>query len=101
LAFMEEKRKRTEARRIEIEIGILKARAELVPKDLAVRQASFLLISLRSALLSIPGRISRDLEGKNAAAIEAALGTEIRRALNEIKDLPLRVGDKNWMQRIK
>jgi len=101
LEFVEEKKLQVIARRRETEIRNAQRKRELIPRALVVRQASFLVISLRQRLLAIPAQHARDLLSvDDERELARRLDAIVRDALSEISDMPLRVGDENWMQRL-
>jgi hypothetical protein len=87
----------------EIEVSLAQKRGELISKSLATKQAAFLLISMRDALLRLPQQISRDIAscGGDISKIEMVLSKAVRAALTELKDLPSRVADKDWMSKVR
>jgi hypothetical protein len=101
LQFVEEKKLQTIARRRETEIRNAQRKRELIPWALVVKQAAFLVISLRQRLLAIPAQHARDLlnvddEREMALRLEAI----VRSSLDEIAQMPLRVTDERWLERL-
>lgn len=85
----------------ERELRIARAKKELIPREHCIRQATFLVIALRQRLLAIPAQHARELlniadEREMARRLDAI----VRDALSEIAELPLKVSDERWMQRL-
>jgi hypothetical protein len=75
-------------------------RGQLISKDLAVKQASFLMISLRQRLLNLSSHTHK-LVGLDADAMRKALREIAISTLNEIKNLPSAVSDPNWLRKLE
>ena len=75
-------------------------RGQLISKDLVVRQAGFLMVSLRQRLLNLPVHahklVGLDANGMRKALREIAIST-----LNELKDLPQAVSNPNWLRTLE
>ena len=71
-------------------------RGQLIFKDLAVKQASFLMISLRQRLLNLPSHAHK-LVGLDADQMRKALREIAVSTLNEIKDLPKTI-EPGWLE---
>lgn len=102
LQFVEEKKLQTIARRRETEIRNAQRKRELIPRELVVKQAAFLVISLRQRLLAIAAQHARDLldiadEREMAWRLEAI----VRDALDDFAQMPLRVSDEHWIERLE
>ena len=86
------------AKNLREQMLLSKARDELILKELVVKQGAYLLVSLRQRVLSVPDNLCRKLvnipDPKQARMIlrEAMLAL-----LNELKDLPSKVVDPNWL----
>ena len=80
---------------------LAKARGELVLRDLVERQAAYLLISMRQRMLAVPQSYACRLAGltdpHEAAQVLRAAMLE---CLDELKDLPARVTDASWLERV-
>jgi hypothetical protein len=76
-------------------------RGQLISKDLAaVKQASFLMISLRQRLLNLSSHTHK-LVGLDAKAMRKALREIAISTLNEIKNLPSAVSDPHWFKNLE
>ena len=76
-------------------------RGELIEKSLVERQAAYLLVALRQAILNIPQTWCRWLMGINDAAQVSRILREMAIAiLGEIKDLPAKVTNPDWLDEI-
>jgi hypothetical protein len=101
LQFVEAKKLQVVARRRETEIRNAQRKRELIPRTLVVRQASFLVISLRQRLLALSAQHARELLNiSDEREIARCLDAIVRNALSEIAELPLKVSDERWMQRL-
>ena len=101
LQFVEEKKLQVIARRRETEIRNATRKRELIPRVLVLKQAAFLVISLRQRLLAIAAQHARELlnvsdEGEMARRLDAI----VRDALSEIAELPLKVTDERWIEKL-
>ena len=75
-------------------------RWQLISKDLAVKQASFLMIALRQRLLNLSSHTHK-LVGLDADAMRKALREIAISTLNELKDLPSAVSDPDWLAKVE
>jgi hypothetical protein len=83
------------------EAKLMTMRGELISRQHVTRQAAFLVISLRQRLLALSAQHARELlnvadEREMALRLDAI----VRDALSEIADLPLKVSDPDWMQKL-
>ena len=77
-------------------------RGELIEKSLVERQAAYLLVALRQAILNIPQTWCRRLMGINGAAQVSRILREMAISiLGEIKDLPHKVTNPDWLDEIE
>ena len=81
-------------------IAIAERRGELlISKDLVTRQAQFILICLRQAVLNFPTRYARRAVGivdeQQAKAILTRAAYEF---LNELADFPSKIRDPDWLK---
>ena len=77
-------------------------RGEVVSKALVERQAAYLLVALRQRILSIPQTYSRRLLGINdVKEMNANLREMSLSMLEELRHLPERVIDPNWLQTLE
>jgi hypothetical protein len=92
----------TRALRLRNEMLLAKARGELITKQLVERQAAYLLVALRQRIMSMPSTYARRMvnlpDTKAAAAVLKEIAISV---LDEIKDLPSRVSDPNWLQTLE
>ena len=73
-------------------------RGELIEKRLVDRQAAYLLVALRQATLNVPQTWCRRLMGLNDAAQVSRILREMALSiLGEIKDLPAKVTNPDWL----
>jgi hypothetical protein len=102
LEFVEEKKLQVIARRRETEIRNAQRKRELIPRELVVKQAAFLVISLRQRLLAIAAQHARELVNiADEREMTLRLEAIVRDALDEIAQMPLRVSDERWIERLE
>jgi hypothetical protein len=83
------------------EMQLAERRGELIEKRLVERQAAYLLVALRQAILHTLQTYCRRILGlKDAAEASRVLREMAVSVLNEIKDLPDKVVDPNWLSTI-
>ena len=76
-------------------------RGELIEKKLAFAQLSYLLISLRSGLLALPGAVAPRLANMDDVhAISEILRGEVLRCLEAVAELPSKVTDPHWLETV-
>jgi hypothetical protein len=84
------------------EMNLAERRDELIEKRLVEQQAAYLLVALRQRILQVPQTWCRRLMGVNDAAKVSKILREMAVSiLNEIKDLPARVTDPNWLATVE
>jgi hypothetical protein len=75
---------------------------ELIEKSLVEQQAAYLLVALRQRILSVPHTYARRILGlADAAQASKVLKEMALSLLNEIKDLPAKVTDPNWLDTLE
>lgn len=76
-------------------------REQLIEKRLVEQQAAYLLVALRQAILNTPQTYCRRILGlKDAAEASRILREMAVSVLNEIKDLPNKVTNPDWLESI-
>jgi phage terminase Nu1 subunit (DNA packaging protein) len=99
--FVRKRIKRTEALTVSVELELARARGELIERDLAVKQLQYLMVTTRQRLLAIPTSLARQLQHKeDIREIHGILQRAIYEALNELKDLPNKVTDPHWLEKM-
>jgi hypothetical protein len=74
-------------------------RGALIEKKLVELQAAYLLIALRQRILALPSACAPRLVGlSDEHTIREALKSAVLALLKEIKDLPSKVTDPNWLE---
>jgi hypothetical protein len=63
-------------------------RGELIERDTAVRQASYLIIAVRQHMLALAGVLPRKLVGRSEHEMKQAIDSAVRACLNELAELP-------------
>jgi hypothetical protein len=80
---------------------LLELKGELVSKKHVTKQAAFLVLSLRARLLAIASKHARELsEISDEREMAWRLDAIVRSSLDEIADMPLRITDPDWMQKL-
>jgi hypothetical protein len=80
---------------------LLELKGELVSKKHVTRQASFLVLSLRARLLAIPAQHASELvKITDERELQSRLDSILRVALDEIAEMPLRVTDERWLEKL-
>jgi hypothetical protein len=89
----------TKCKTAEMELGT--ARGKLIEKDLATRQAAYLLIAMRRSLLALPAKMRRKFgEERFPHEMVTACQGLITEALNEAAQLPQSV-EPGWLERLE
>jgi hypothetical protein len=101
LQFVEEKKLQVIARRRETKIRNAQRKRELIPRALVVKQAAFLVISLRQCLLAIAEEPRELLNISDEREMARRLDAIVRDALSEIADMPLRVSGEHWLEKLE
>ena len=84
------------------ETAAAERRGELIAKSLVEKQAAYLLVALRQKILNLPQTYARRMVGlKDAAQASKMLREMAISVLNEIKDLPSKVVDRDWLEKIE
>jgi hypothetical protein len=86
--FVEEKTRAAEVQRNLREVDLARRRRELISRDMAQRQASFLLVIFRERLLARARKLPRKLVGKSAHEMKLILHEDACEYLNELEQLP-------------
>ena len=88
--FRRERAAHEKIRRIEREANLARMRGELISRDEAQRQASYLVTELRQKMLLLPARISHklDLDAPLRHKTKLELDAAIHAALDEFSQLP-------------
>ena len=82
-------------------MAIAERREQLIEKRLVERQAAYLLVALRQAILNVPQTWCCRLMGLNDAAQVSRILREMAFSiLGEIKDLPAKVTNPRWLEEI-
>jgi hypothetical protein len=80
---------------------LAKARGELILRDLVEKQAAYLLIAMRQRMLAVPQAYAGRLVGlTDAHEASQILRAAMIECLDELKDLPARVTDASWLERV-
>ena len=78
-----------------------RSKRELIPRALVLKQSAFLVLSLRARLLAIPAQHARELLGiSDEHEMMKRLEAIVRSTLETLADMPLKVSDPDWMQKL-
>ena len=102
--YLVERNEMMRLKRMREELLLAKERDQLIEKELAIKQLSYLMISMRQKLLAIAPKVgNRFGREKNFSVREVVEYVEraVHEALNELADLPLKVTDRDWMKRLE
>ena len=101
LAYTREKERAARSKRLESELRIAKAKRELIPRELVLKQSAFLVLSLRARLLALPAQHARELLNvADEFEMTLRLDSIVRSTLETLADLPLRVTDERWLEKL-
>lgn len=100
--FVISKTEQTEVRTMAFRLDLARIRGDVIEKKLAVKQLSYMLIAMRQQITSIPTSYARRfLHKEDIKEVYKILEEMTHRILNEIKDLPQKVVDPNWMDNME
>jgi hypothetical protein len=100
--FTFERTKAVITRRKQDEMLLAKARGELIAKDLVEKQAAYLLVAMRQKILGLPLTYARRLTNlTDVAQVHKVLKELAIALLNELRDLPQKVTDPNWLRELE
>ena len=100
--YLEQRNRQMRHKAMAAELLLAKARGAVIPKTLVERQASYLLVSLRQRILAVPDNLCRKLVNiPDPAKTRAMLRESMLALLGELADLPAKVVDPNWLQKIE
>jgi hypothetical protein len=89
------------AKNLTAEMQLAERRDELIEKHLVKAQAAYLVVALRQRILSLPQHARNFLGLTDAAQASKILRELAISILNEIKDLPTKVTDPNWLETLE
>ena len=95
--YLEIRNQQMRAKAFLAEMAAAVRRGELVEKKLVTAQAQYLFVAMRQKILNLPQTYARRLVGLNNREIAQVLQEAAHSMLNEIKDLPSKVTDPNWL----
>ena len=80
---------------------LLEMKGELISKKHVTKQAAFLVLSLRARLLAIPAQHAGELLNiSDEHEMQGKLDSIVRVTLETLADLPLKVSDEHWLERL-
>jgi hypothetical protein len=81
---------------------LARSRGELILKTLVQRQATFLLAAMEQTIMDLPLTYARRILGLTDVAQAHKVLKELTISmLNELKDLPSKVADSNWLAELE
>jgi hypothetical protein len=81
---------------------LAKARGELLLKTLAAKQAAYLQAAMRQTIMAVPLIYARRILNLSDAAQAHRILKELSISLlNELRDLPQKVTDPNWLRTLE
>jgi hypothetical protein len=81
------------------EMALEERRGELISKEIVVRQAAFIFVSLRQAVLNFPSRYAyRILDIADPRQAKEVLAQAAHEFLSELAGFPERVIDPHWIE---
>jgi hypothetical protein len=100
--YLEIRNRQIRAKAFMAETVAAERRSELIAKSLVETQAAYLMVALRQTILNLPQTYARRMVGLKDAAQAAKMLREMAiSVLNEIKDLPSKVVDGNWLEKVE
>jgi hypothetical protein len=100
--YLEIRNAQMRTKNLTAEMILAERRGELIEKKLVEQQAAYLLVALRQAILNVPQTWCRRLMGLNDAAQVSRILREMALSLlGEIKDLPSKVTNPEWLDEIE
>jgi hypothetical protein len=85
-----------------VEMQLAERRGELIEKRLVEQQAAYLFIAFRQKILALPHTHARKMVGLGDAQQAAKALKELAVSLlNEIRELPAKVTDPNWLDTLE
>jgi hypothetical protein len=100
--YLEIRNRQMRAKAFMAETVAAERRSELIAKSLVETQAAYLMVALRQTILNLPQTYARRMVGLKDAAQAAKMLREMAiSVLNEIKDLPSKVVDGNWLEKVE
>ena len=100
--YLEIRNRQMRTKALTAEMQLAERRGELIAKSLVEKQAAYLLVALRQKILNLPQTYARRMVGfKDTAQASKMLREMAISVLNEIKDLPSKVVDRNWLDKVE
>jgi hypothetical protein len=82
-------------------VNLAVRRGQLIDKDLAHKQAQYLLINMRQKMLTAPDACGKVLNLSDPYQAKAILKEMMVATLHEIRNLPQAVSDQNWLETLE
>ena len=97
--YLEIRNRQMRAKAFMAETAAAERRGELISRKLVEFQAAYLLIAMRQRILRLPAECAPQLVGlADVHEIRMVLESAARALLDELKDLPSKVTDPNWLE---
>ena len=98
-AYLEERNRKLRAQAFLAEAAAKEKAGELLSKDLVIRQAQYIIICLRQAILNFPTRYARHVLGlSDAQQATAVLTKAAHEFLTELSNFPEKIIDPSWLE---
>ena len=99
--YLEIRNRQMRAKALTAEMEGAARRGELIERKLVEFQASYLLLAMRARMLAVPQAYAGRLVGlADPHEASQVLRQAMIECLDELKDLPARVTDKSWLERV-
>jgi hypothetical protein len=100
--FVSRKIEQTEVRTMAFRLDLARIRGDVIEKKIVEKQLAYMLIAMRQQVLAIPtGYARKFLHKSDVKEIYKILEEMCHRILNEIKDLPRKAINPNWIEELE
>ena len=100
-AWRQERIAHERSKRALADTRLARSKRELIPRELALKQAAFLVLSLRARLLAIPEQHAGELTAiADERVMAGRLDAILRTALDELVGMPEKVTDEHWLEKL-
>jgi hypothetical protein len=99
--YLEIRNRQMRAKALTAEMEGAARRGELIERKLVEFQAAYLLLAMRARMFALPQAYAGRLVGlTDAHEVTQILRAAMIELLDELKDLPARITDKSWLERV-
>jgi hypothetical protein len=100
--YLEIRNRQMHAKAFMAETSAAAARGELIAKDPVAAQAAYMMVAMRQKILNLPSTYARRMVGLNDVdAAKKVLQEMAVSVLSELKDLPSKVTDPDWLESVE